>query len=503
MEILQQIQLQSKTIPVSDVELERLAFSYFPAYISIQHPSYEFVNYHRVIAKHLMKVESGEILRLAIFAPPRHGKTSLASEYFPAWYLGRNPSNQIIATTYSFERAGDTGRKIRNQLIDPIFSKIFPDCKISSDNKGANRVSTLQGGNCFSIGVGGAIIGRGADLLLIDDPVKSREDADSTVSKRKLEQWFDSVAYTRLMPNGAIVLIMTRWAFDDLSGYLIEEKAHENWVVLSFPAIAEEDDDIAGRQRGEALWHDKYPIPTLEKIKKTSGTREWNALYQQKPISEESSIVNLDWFQRYGYHDWATFRAVVRTGAPVEELTKFQFQFRQIVCSWDSAFKEKELNDPSACTIWGVTDIAYYLIWAISKKLNYPDLKREVIRIWKSNCDFYRFHPSKVIVLIEDSASGQSLIQELKNSAETIQIPVIGCKDKNKSKIMRFSDVSSVIESGKVFFPVKAPWLVDVETQIMRFPHDRHDDYVDTISQFLKWVGRRKYTPGRNLKFWK
>lgn len=164
---------------------EKLAHRFFPSYIAAQYPLYRFAPHNQAIASALTKVESGDIKRLMIFMPPRHGKTMQVSEYFPAWYLGRNPSHQVIATTYSYERASDTGGKVRNQMLDPYHAKIFPNCRLSTDAKSKNKLTTIEGGNMFSVGVGGAIVGRGAHLFLIDDPVKSREEAESETARKK------------------------------------------------------------------------------------------------------------------------------------------------------------------------------------------------------------------------------------------------------------------------------------------------------------------------------
>ncbi|HUT43450.1 MAG TPA: terminase family protein, partial [Desulfobacterales bacterium] len=201
--------ISHNTAALAEKSAEEIAFSFFPSYIALQFPNYKFGKHHLLIAKHLMAVEAGIIKRLIILAPPRHGKTMLVSEFFPAWYLGRNPDHQIIALTYSFDRAGDVGRKVRNQLIEPQYSLVFPGCQISSDTKGANRLGTVQGGNYYSIGTSGGVTGRGAHVLLIDDPIKGKEDAESPNTKRKLESLFNTVAYTRLMPGGAIILVVT------------------------------------------------------------------------------------------------------------------------------------------------------------------------------------------------------------------------------------------------------------------------------------------------------
>ena len=487
-----------------NVTAEDAAYSFFPSYISVQHPGYNFAAHHKLIAKELMMVESGETTRLMIFAPPRHGKTYEISEFFPAWYLGRNPSDQIIAATYNYERAGDVGRAVRNQLVDPLYSEVFPGCSLAQTSKSVNRLKTDQGGTYFSVGINGALTGRGADLLLVDDPVKGKEDVQSSISKRKLENWFNTVAYTRLMPGGKVIIVITRWSYDDLAGYLLEEQAHENWRVIDLPAIAEMDGDILGRNTGEALWPDRYPVPVLNKIRTTLGTRDWNSLYQQRPIAEEGGMFSINDVQRYSQNELQAFKAALRMGADFDELTGpgrlyEKFKFKSIACSWDTAFKESELNDPSACTIWGETNSGYYLLRCFNKQLGYPALKKKVIEIYDSNRLLYGFSNARHPVIIEDRASGQSLIQDLKANTT---IPVLAMKTPG-SKHVRFDDCTKYFEAGNVYFPDKARWLVTVETQLSRFPYDKHDDIVDSISQYLNWIGRPRYVRGLNPSNWK
>jgi len=451
--------------------LEDLAYSDLLSYIRYEYPNYKIGKHHVATADHLMAVESQQITRLQIFEPPRHGKT-YEIQYFIAWYIGRNPSKQIIYATYSQMRANDVGREVRNLLLSEFHEQIFPDCKISADSKSVNKISTQQHGNLFSVGVGAAVTGRGADLLLIDDPVRNREEAESKIQQSKLKDWFQSTAYTRLMPGrSGIIIVNTRWHENDLSGWTLRELKHEPWHVLSLPAIAEPG-DFLGREPGEALWPDSYDEEALEQIKLTVGTREWSALYQQRPVDVSGALVKLDWIQRFD----------------LNEMPKFN----KIVISWDTAYKAKQINDPSAATVWGITKNGFYLIDVINKRMEYPDLKKETIRLYE------KYRPSAL--LVEDKASGQSLCQELKNSTRIPVIPI----NPDADKITRFNEITAFYESGKVYHPMKASWLVDYEMQITRFPHAPHDDMADSTSQFLRWAGKPKYKrlPQSKL-FWK
>jgi predicted phage terminase large subunit-like protein len=276
---------------------EDYAFSRLIAYAAYQWPGYRDAKHHRLIARKLEALERGEFDRLMIFMPPRHGKSMLTSEFFPAWYIGRNPNHYVIAATYAQELADDFGRKVRDQIADPAFRGIFPGVTIKSDSTAAKRFhvegpgdafTTAQDGAYFAVGVGGPLTGRGAHLMLIDDPVKNREEADSETIRRKTKDWYTSTAYTRLMPGGKIVVVQTRWHQDDLSGWLLKEHQHEGWEVLDLPAI-----DAAG----QALWSEQYPVNVLEKIKLAIGPRDWSALYQQKPIPDSGDYFKAEWLK--------------------------------------------------------------------------------------------------------------------------------------------------------------------------------------------------------------
>lgn len=439
----------------SPLAAEDYAYSSLAAYAVYQWRDYRLAPHHLRIIRALEAVERGEIDRLMINLPPRHGKSMLASEYFPAWYLGRNPARQIIHATYAQELAEDFGRKVRNQLTDDTFRLIFPGVSLRQDSASAKRFSTNQAGAYFALGVGGPATGRGAHLLLIDDPIKGREDADSEPMRLRLKSWYRAVAYTRLMPGGAVVVINTRWHHDDLSGWQLREFAHEGWTVLSMPAIDAE---------GQALWPSDFPLKRLETIKRTIGSRDWAALYQQTPVPEEGGILKLDWFPRF-------------TAPPLEP------EAYMVVQSWDTAFKPKQINDPSVCETYIVGTKGWYLVDVWRQRVDYPTLRRTAASLalkWKPDA-----------VLIEDKASGQSLIQDLragvKMDGQVICPPVIAIEPEG-DKLSRANGVAALIEGGKLLLPEAAPWLVDFETEIGTFPLGVNDDQVDAMTQFLSWA---------------
>lgn len=286
-------QLQPLPAPTA----EDFAFSRLISYAAYQWPDYKDAAHHRLIARHLEAVERGDITRLMITMPPRHGKSMLASEFFPSWYLGRNPDHYVVTATYAQELADDFGRKVKNQIEDPSFAQIFPGVSLADDSKSAKRFhiegrngglehATTQRGAFYAVGVGGPLTGRGAHLLLIDDPVKNREDAESELMRRKTKDWYTSTAYTRLMPGGRVVIIQTRWHEDDLAGWLQDNHKHEGWTVLNLPAI---------NDAGEALWPEQYDIESLSRIKRALPPRDWSALYQQSPSPDTGDYFKKEW----------------------------------------------------------------------------------------------------------------------------------------------------------------------------------------------------------------
>jgi predicted phage terminase large subunit-like protein len=252
-------------------------------------PAYVGAAHHMLISERLEAVERGDIDRLMIFMPPRHGKSELASKRFPAWCLGRNPRRQIIAASYNSDLANDFGRNVRNIVAEPEFRQVFPDVSLATDSAAANRMNTNHGGAYVAAGVGTAVTGRGANIALIDDPFKDREEADSERRRELVWDWYRSTLYTRLMPGGAIVLIQTRWHEDDLAGRLLDQE-RDQWEVLELPAI---------NTQGKALWPEWYDETALARIKATIGPREWSALYQQQPQPDEGTFFKREWFKNW------------------------------------------------------------------------------------------------------------------------------------------------------------------------------------------------------------
>ena len=427
-------------------------------YAKLQMPSYQTPAHIKLLAHKLEEVERGNIKRLAIFMPPRHGKSQLTSQFFPAWYLGRNPSKFVIATTYAQDLADDFGRSVRNQLQDEEYNRIFKDCVLSKDSSSVRRFHTTGSGVYYAVGAGGAITGRGAHLLLIDDPIKGREDADSDAMRSNLVDWYRSTAYSRLMPGGAIILIQTRWHEDDLAGWILRETTHEPWEVIELPAVIDEKaSKILKRPKGEALWPDAYDAKRLEEIKKTAGSREWNSLYMQRPSAEEGNIL-----KRYWWKEW-------KEDNPPE--------CNYILQSWDTAYTVKSTSDYSAVTTWGIFEHNgiqnAILLSARRERWEFPELKSEAIKLYNE------FKPD--VVLIEAKASGWSLIQELQRAG----IPITPFNPKRADKKTRAHSVTPLFESGRVWYPSSKWWAEDVINQCAQFPSSNYDDLVDSTTQAL------------------
>jgi predicted phage terminase large subunit-like protein len=395
--------------------------------------------HHQRIAEKLEAVERGEIDRLMIFMPPRHGKSELASKRFPAWCLGRNPKRQIIAASYNSDLASDFGRNVRNIVASPEFGQVFAGVSLAADSQAANRMNTNRGGTYVAAGVGTAVTGRGADIALIDDPFKDREEADSERRRDTVWDWYRSTLYTRLMPGGAIVLIQTRWHEDDLAGRLLEHEGRVEdggqWTVLDLPAI---DAD------GVALWPEWYDVPALNRIKETIGPREWSALYQQQPQPDEGSFFVRDWF-----NEWTEKPAL------------------NIYASSDYAVTD-EGGDWTVFCIWGVDSSGnlYRLeMWKVqANPMVWIEKQCEMIRKWKP------------LAWFGEAGVIQKAIEPMlrRRMIETHSMCRLEWISSIADKPTRARAFQARAEMGKVYFEQGA----DI-SEFLKFPAGKHDDEVD------------------------
>lgn len=433
---------------------EDFAFSRLISYAAFQWPGYRDAPHHRLIARHLEAVERGEIKRLMITMPPRHGKSMLASEFFPAWYLGRNPSDYVIAATYAQDLADDFGRKVRNQISDPSFGAVFPGVSLRNDSQAARRFqiagpqdafTTTQDGAYFAVGVGGPLTGRGAHLLLIDDPVKNREEADSELIRKKTKDWYTSTAYTRLMPGGRIVIIQTRWHEDDLSGWLLSEHKHEDWEVLDLPAIS---------PTGKALWADQYDIPALEKIKLAIGPRDWSALYQQRPSPESGNYFKAEWLKTY------------EVAPPRETLNIYGGSDYAVTADG---------GDYTVHVVIGVDPAGRLYLLDMWRSQTASDEWVEAF------CDLVK--KWKPIGWAEEtgqikSGVGPFLLRRMMERKAFVGRETFPTR---ADKAVRAQAIRGRIAMNGLYLPINAPWRADLHSEMMSFPVGVHDDQVDAL----------------------
>lgn len=406
-----------------------------------------------VIVPALEAVERGEIRRLAIALPPGHAKSTVGSKSFPAFYLGRHPSRSVISVSHTAELSTDFGRAVLALVGSELHRAVFPECRLSQDSAASTRFSTTRGGAYFAVGLGGAITGRRAHLIVIDDPFKDRADALSPANRKAVREAYSSVIYPRLMPGGAIVLIQTRWHEADLLGWLLSEHLADGWRLISMPAIAEMDE--GWRKTGEALWPEAFPVETLERTRKAIGEVAWVSLYQQRPASAEGAVFRRDW--------WRFFND---TPASLD----------RIIMSADTAFKAGTESDYSVVTVWAEAKSGYFLLHVLRQRLEFPELKRALVALAGE------WHPNAI--LIEDRASGQSLIQELQRETSLAVLPISVDRD----KVTRAQAVTPMVEAGKVFLPASASWLPEYLDELSSFPMAKHDDLVDSTTMALNWM---------------
>lgn len=428
--------------------------------------------FNRVIAQELQQfyqdVIDGKQPRLMIFAPPRSGKSELFSRRFPAWAFGRNPDLQIIACSYSADLASRMNRDVQRIIDDPVYHSIFPDSALNTKNIATDSGKPLRNSEIFEIvghrgayrsaGVGGGITGMGADIAIIDDPVKDAKEANSETVRDSIWDWYTTTLYTRLSPRSGILLGMTRWHEDDLAGRLLKEADNDGdrWRVVKFPAIAEDDEEF--RMVGEPLHPERFPLDRLEGIKKAVGSHTWNALYQQRPSSKGGGIIKGNWFGRYKIPPRIRLKAVYV----------------------DTAQKTKEHNDYSVFLIAGKGDDGKaYLLDLYRGKWEAPELEQKLKDIWIAQ----KGKPETGILTkahIEDKASGTSLIQKIRRES---QIP-INPVQVDKDKYTRVLGVQGYIESGYVMIPENAAWVADFIAECEAFTatdSHKHDDQVDTL----------------------
>ena len=436
----------------AEKKIQNKAKEDFLSFVKCVWPEFIEGSHHRLIAEKFNKLSRGEIKRLIVNMPPRHTKSEFASYLLPSWMVGRNPKLKIIQATHTGELAIKFGRKAKHLIDSEEYSKIF-QTRLQEDSKAAGRWETAQGGEYFAAGVGGAITGRGADLLIIDDP-HSEQDAMSETALESAYDWYTSGPRQRLQPGASIVLVMTRWSTKDLTAKLLKaqkEVKGDQWDVVEFPAILDHG------PKPEPVWPQYWKLDELEKVKATLPVGKWNAQWMQRPTSEEGAIIKREWWKVWK-HDWIP-------------------NLHYVIQSYDTAFLKKETADFSAITTWGLfypsqdSPLNLILLDAIKDRFEFPELRRKALEQYKY------WNPEMVIV--EAKASGLPLTYELRK----MDIPVINfTPSKGNDKHVRVNSCAPVFESGMVWAP-QQKFAEEVIEECAAFPHGDQDDLVDSMTQ--------------------
>jgi len=437
-----------------NIDLREKAHANFMPFVHHVYDNFIEGQHHRVIAEKLERVARGELKRLIINMPPRHSKSEFASYLMPAWFLGRNPKLKIIQATHNTELAVRFGRKVRDLIDDPEYKTIFPGTNLKEDNKGAGKWGTDKGAEYFAAGVGAAITGRGADLLVIDDP-HSEQDALSETAFDHAYEWYTSGPRQRLQPGGSIIIVMTRWGKKDLTGRLLAQQGSDvmsdKWDVVEFPAILPSD---------KPLWPEFWDKNALLSIKASLPASKWNAQWQQQPTSSESAIIKREWWQQWD-----------KPKIP---------PLKYILQAYDTAFSKKQTADYSAITTWGVFQPEeggpdhVILMDAQRGRWNFPELKEVAFE------EYEYWEPD--MVLVEAKATGTPLIDELRLRG----IPALGFSPgKGSDKVTRMHMVAPLFEAGMVWAPEDKKFADDVIEEVVSFPNGDNDDYCDSMTLAL------------------
>lgn len=404
-----------------------------------------------LMRRELERLDAGECDRLMFSTPPRHGKSEQNTIRYPAYRIETAPSTRVIMGAHTAALAKKFSRRTRALCRARGVS-------LNAESQAADDWETDSGGGERAVGVGGAIAGVGADLVVLDDPVKSRAEAESPAYRERLWDWYRDDIVTRLEPDGQMILTMTRWHEDDLAGRILASEEASDWRIVNLEALCETEDDPLGRARGEALCPERFDEAQLQRLRRILG-RTFNALYQGRPTAAEGNIIKREWF-RY----W--------TERPAEE-------FIMVVQSWDTASKDSEVdNCPSVCHTWGVTRFGYYLLDEYRDWIDYPTLRTQAQALaerWDAN-----------VVLIEDKSNGTALLQELRNDT---RVPCVAVEPRT-DKVSRLSNQSTAYEAGLVYHPAprNSPWIGQFEDELCGAPATAYMDRADAVSQFLAWA---------------
>jgi len=454
MELLDDLEVREKRASLAAANHSMLGFA------NAVYPGFKTGPHHKKLAKIFTDVIEGRKKRVIINIAPRMGKSEFSSYLFPAYFLGKYPNKKIIMGTHTAGLSEDFGRRIRNLIDTEEYHEVFPSTMVADDQKAAGKWSTSAGGQYYAAGVGGALAGRGADLFVIDDPHSEQDvKSNSRLAFDTAWSWFQTGPLQRLMPGGAIIIIMTRWSLLDLTGRLIDYQIKNPeavpWEIVELPAILNEDEE-----NEKSLWPDQWPLEQLKATKASLDPQYWNAQYMQQPTSENSALVSRKMWRIWDQDE-----------PPVCDY---------IIQSWDTAFETKNKSDYSACTTWGVfyneeegNSPQVILLDAFKDRMAFPELKQVAYK------HYMEWEPDAFVV--EKKAAGAPLIQELRAIGIAVQEFT---PSRGNDKMVRLNAVADLFSSGKIWAP-DTRWAREVIEEIAAFPVGEHDDYVDTTTQAL------------------
>jgi predicted phage terminase large subunit-like protein len=463
-----QNELTLMSIP-DDVEADRLRLEYRLAQLESQDKArthfIDFVRYvwpnailgahHEKVASAFDRIANGTLKRLIINMPPRHTKSEFASYLLPAYLMGRDPRTKAIEATHNSELAVRFGRKVRDLMDMDVYKEVFPEVSLKQDSKAAGRWDTNKGGEYFAVGVGGAMTGRGADILIIDDP-HSEQDAQSDLALDNCWEWYSSGPRTRLQPGGAVVLVMTRWGTKDLTARLIKAQTSHNadkWEVIELPAIL---------PSGKPLWPQFWKLEELNAVKASLSVQKWNAMYQQQPTNDEGAILKREWWRVWPHDDPPLVDYIIQT--------------------MDTAYSKKETADFSVIATWGIfypdedSGANIILLDVFKKRMDFPELKRVAKE------QYEHWQPDNV--LIEAKATGITLQQELRRMSIPVTLYSPGGRRTGTDKVSRANSVAPILEAGMVWAPDK-DWAEELVEECAAFPNGDNDDMVDVTTMAL------------------